>query len=167
MQDNTDVSNAHTPYDHHFYHVCYIREGTLVSSFGIAYALFPVSFTKIMLGVITFLPISYYIGTITMRADEFAERFHSVFIALFVLAVFILSYILDLLRKSNCWDNTCAESFFKTLKSELETLDGKHSAAEVRQSVFFTLRRIIIVFAFIRLLTMLRLTCMIMLLNGV
>jgi transposase InsO family protein len=39
-------------------------------------------------------------------------------------------------RKGNCWDNACAESFFKTLKRELETLDGKHSAAEVRQSVF-------------------------------
>jgi len=40
-------------------------------------------------------------------------------------------------RKGNCWDNACAESFFKTLKRELETLDGKHSEAEVRQSVFF------------------------------
>jgi putative transposase len=40
-------------------------------------------------------------------------------------------------RKGNCWDNACAESFFKTLKRELETLDGRHSAAEVRQSVFF------------------------------
>jgi len=40
-------------------------------------------------------------------------------------------------RKGNCWDNACAESFFKTLKSELETLDGRHSEAEVRQSVFF------------------------------
>jgi putative transposase len=29
-----------------------------------------------------------------------------------------------------------AESFFKTLKRELETLDGKHSAAEAGQSVF-------------------------------
>ena len=38
--------------------------------------------------------------------------------------------------KGNCWDNACAESFFKTLKGELETLDGKHSPAEVRQSVF-------------------------------
>jgi transposase InsO family protein len=38
--------------------------------------------------------------------------------------------------KGNCWDNACAESFFKTLKVELETLDGRHSAAEVRQSVF-------------------------------
>ena len=40
-------------------------------------------------------------------------------------------------RKGNCWDNACAESFFKTLKGELETLDGKYSVAEVRQSVFF------------------------------
>ncbi|MDR1251536.1 MAG: integrase core domain-containing protein [Treponema sp.] len=42
-------------------------------------------------------------------------------------------------RKGNCWDNACAESFFKTLKRELETLDGKHAAAEVRQSVFLYL----------------------------
>jgi putative transposase len=39
--------------------------------------------------------------------------------------------------KGDCWDNACAESFFKTLKRELETLDGRHSEAEVRQSVFF------------------------------
>jgi transposase InsO family protein len=39
-------------------------------------------------------------------------------------------------RKGNCWDNACAESFFKTLKTELETLDGKHSGLEVRDSVF-------------------------------
>jgi transposase InsO family protein len=39
-------------------------------------------------------------------------------------------------RKGNCWDNACAESFFKTLKRERETLDGKHTAGEVRQSVF-------------------------------
>jgi transposase InsO family protein len=39
-------------------------------------------------------------------------------------------------RKGNCWDNACAESFFKTLKREVETLDGKHTEAEVRQSVF-------------------------------
>jgi transposase InsO family protein len=42
-------------------------------------------------------------------------------------------------RKGNCWDNACAESFFKTLKRELETLDGGHAAAEVRQSVFMYL----------------------------
>jgi transposase InsO family protein len=40
-------------------------------------------------------------------------------------------------RKGNCWDNACAESFFKTLKREQETLDGKHSEAIVRQSVFY------------------------------
>ena len=39
-------------------------------------------------------------------------------------------------RKGNCWDNACAETLFKTLKRELEALDGKHSAAEVRQEVF-------------------------------
>jgi transposase InsO family protein len=39
-------------------------------------------------------------------------------------------------RKGNCWDNACAESFFKTLKSELKTLEGKHGALEVRDSVF-------------------------------
>jgi transposase InsO family protein len=39
-------------------------------------------------------------------------------------------------RKGNCWDNACAESFFKTLKCELDTLEGKHSEMEVRQSVF-------------------------------
>jgi transposase InsO family protein len=39
-------------------------------------------------------------------------------------------------RKGNCWDNACAESFFKTLKRELETLEGRHTEAEVRQSVF-------------------------------
>jgi transposase InsO family protein len=38
--------------------------------------------------------------------------------------------------KGNCWDNAGAETFFKTLKRELETLDGKHATAEVRQSVF-------------------------------
>jgi transposase InsO family protein len=39
-------------------------------------------------------------------------------------------------QKGNCWDNACAESFFKTMKRELETLDGKYSAAEAQQSVF-------------------------------
>ena len=39
-------------------------------------------------------------------------------------------------RKGNVWDNACVESFFKTLKCELETLEGKHSETEVRQSVF-------------------------------
>ena len=39
--------------------------------------------------------------------------------------------------KGNCWDNACAESFFKTLKREEETLDGRHGEGAVRQSVFF------------------------------
>jgi putative transposase len=40
-------------------------------------------------------------------------------------------------RKGNCWDNACAESFFKTLKSEEEKLNGKYSANDVSQAVFF------------------------------
>ena len=39
-------------------------------------------------------------------------------------------------RKGNVWDNACMESFFKTLKWELDTLEGKHSKIEVRQSIF-------------------------------
>jgi transposase InsO family protein len=39
-------------------------------------------------------------------------------------------------RKGNCWDNACAESFFKTVKREPETVEGKHTVGEVRSSVF-------------------------------
>jgi transposase InsO family protein len=39
-------------------------------------------------------------------------------------------------RKGNCWDNACAETFFKTLKREAENLDGKHNGSMVRSSVF-------------------------------
>jgi hypothetical protein len=39
-------------------------------------------------------------------------------------------------RKGNCWDNACAESFFKTLKAGLETVDGKQTAQVVQDSVF-------------------------------
>jgi transposase InsO family protein len=39
-------------------------------------------------------------------------------------------------RKGNYRDNACAESFFKTLKRELETVDGRYGEAEVRQSIF-------------------------------
>ena len=40
-------------------------------------------------------------------------------------------------RKGNCWDNACAESFFKTLKRELDdVLDGRHPKELVRTSVF-------------------------------
>ena len=37
---------------------------------------------------------------------------------------------------NKCWDNACAESFFATLKRELDGLDGRSSAAEARRSVF-------------------------------
>jgi transposase InsO family protein len=39
-------------------------------------------------------------------------------------------------RKGNCWDNACAESFFKTLKAELDILEGNHSSREVQTGVF-------------------------------
>jgi transposase InsO family protein len=35
-------------------------------------------------------------------------------------------------RKGNCRDNAYAESFFKTLKRELQTLDGRHSALDYK-----------------------------------
>jgi transposase InsO family protein len=40
-------------------------------------------------------------------------------------------------RKGNCWDNACAESFFKTLKKEVEVLDGKYSALTVQECIFY------------------------------
>jgi transposase InsO family protein len=39
-------------------------------------------------------------------------------------------------RKGNCWDNACSESFFKTLKRELEELTGKTVRKKVRMAVF-------------------------------
>jgi transposase InsO family protein len=39
-------------------------------------------------------------------------------------------------RKGNCWDNACAESFFKTLKVELDILEGEHNFKEVQTGVF-------------------------------
>jgi transposase InsO family protein len=39
-------------------------------------------------------------------------------------------------RKGNCWDNACAESFFKTLKAELDILEGNHNFKEVKTGVF-------------------------------
>ena len=38
--------------------------------------------------------------------------------------------------KGNCWDNACAESFFKTLKGELDILEGRNSRSQVRTGVF-------------------------------
>jgi len=42
-------------------------------------------------------------------------------------------------RKVTCGDNTGAESFFKTLKGELETVEGTPAEAEVRRLVFFSI----------------------------
>jgi len=39
-------------------------------------------------------------------------------------------------RKGNCWDNACAESFFKTLKRELELSKRRYSANETKAIIF-------------------------------
>ena len=39
-------------------------------------------------------------------------------------------------RKGNCWDNACAESFFKTLKIELADLKRRCSKKHIRTAVF-------------------------------
>jgi transposase InsO family protein len=39
-------------------------------------------------------------------------------------------------RKGNCWDNACAESFFKTLKTELADLKRRYSKKQTRTMVF-------------------------------
>ena len=39
-------------------------------------------------------------------------------------------------RKGNCWDNACAESFFKTLKWELDILNRNYTKQEVKTEVF-------------------------------
>jgi transposase InsO family protein len=39
-------------------------------------------------------------------------------------------------RKGNCWDNACAESFFKTLKRELAELNGRSSRKQTEIAVF-------------------------------
>jgi transposase InsO family protein len=38
--------------------------------------------------------------------------------------------------KGNCWDNGCAESFFKTLKTELAILKKGGNVKEIRTAVF-------------------------------
>jgi transposase InsO family protein len=38
--------------------------------------------------------------------------------------------------KGNCWDNACAESFFKILKWEMEVLEGNHRKAQVKTAIF-------------------------------
>jgi transposase InsO family protein len=39
-------------------------------------------------------------------------------------------------RKGNCWDNACAESFFKTLKSEMEILGRRYTKKEIKTALF-------------------------------
>jgi len=39
-------------------------------------------------------------------------------------------------RKGNCWDNACAESFFKTLKRELDLSKRRYNAKEIKTVLF-------------------------------
>jgi transposase InsO family protein len=39
-------------------------------------------------------------------------------------------------RKGNCWDNACAESFFKTVKIELADLKRRRSKQHIKTAVF-------------------------------
>ena len=39
-------------------------------------------------------------------------------------------------RKGNCWDNACAESFFSTLKAELEELERRCDKKHLKTAVF-------------------------------
>jgi transposase InsO family protein len=51
-------------------------------------------------------------------------------------ATAVPTLIRSMSRKGNCWDNVCSESFFKTLKRELEEASGRYSKAKVRMAVF-------------------------------
>jgi transposase InsO family protein len=39
-------------------------------------------------------------------------------------------------RKGNCWDNACAESFFKTLKEEMGIMGRRYNRKQVKAAVF-------------------------------
>jgi transposase InsO family protein len=39
-------------------------------------------------------------------------------------------------RKGNCWDNACAETFFKTLKRELDAVKGRSTRKQAQLAVF-------------------------------
>jgi len=39
-------------------------------------------------------------------------------------------------HKGNCWDNACAESFFKTLKRKLAELNGRSTRKQTELAVF-------------------------------
>jgi len=46
------------------------------------------------------------------------------------------SSVQSMSRKGNCWDNACAESFFKTLKVELDISKNRYSAKQIKAMVF-------------------------------
>jgi len=46
------------------------------------------------------------------------------------------SSIQSMSRKGNCWDNACAESFFKTLKVELDISKNRYNVKQIKRMVF-------------------------------
>jgi putative transposase len=46
------------------------------------------------------------------------------------------SLVRSMSRKGNCWDNACEESSFKTLKWQLEGLDGRKTAGRGQEVGF-------------------------------
>jgi putative transposase len=73
-------------------------------------------------------------GQLLFHSDRGVQYCSSAFRGASLSAMPLL--IRSMSRKGNCWDNACAESFFKTLKRELEELNGRKSRREVRGAVF-------------------------------
>ena len=52
------------------------------------------------------------------------------------LKTFCPEVLQSMSRKGNCWDNACAETFFKTLKWELDIFNKNETKQEVKTKVF-------------------------------
>jgi transposase InsO family protein len=73
-------------------------------------------------------------GRLVFHSDRGIQYCSSIFRETALTALPML--VRSMSRKGNCWDNACAESFFKTLKRELEELDGRNTRQAVRRAVF-------------------------------
>ena len=73
-------------------------------------------------------------GCLVFHSDRGVQYCSSIFREASLIALPTL--VRSMSRRGNCWDNACAESFFKTIKRELEDLDGRTSRKNVRMAVF-------------------------------
>jgi putative transposase len=73
-------------------------------------------------------------GRLVFHSDRGVQYCSSAFCEASLAALPML--VRSMSRKGNCWDNACAESFFKTLKRELEELSGKVRRKKVGLAVF-------------------------------